>query len=160
MRSIARILGLMLLAGACVAGDLTGTIVPPFPDGWKYQGGACVASSLGIERSCDYSIGVVEKDNHLVLYFGKSAPRIDPKKARWLVSDQMPYPEAPSGFHVVYGLCERNGKPDETIIAIVKTTDTEWSTVVRSAYRANLDTGRFEKTYIKGLRCRNEGWGV
>lgn len=33
--TIAGILGLMLLAGACVADDLIRTIVPPFPDGWK-----------------------------------------------------------------------------------------------------------------------------
>jgi hypothetical protein len=150
----------MSLVGACVAGDFTGTIVPPFPEEWKDQGGACISGSLGIKRTCDYSIGVVKKDNRLVLYFGKSAPRTDPKKARWLVTDQMPYPEAPSGFQVVYGLCQRNGNPDETIIAIVKTTDTKWYTVIRSAYRANLDTGRFEKVSIKGLRCSNEGWGV
>lgn len=160
MKTIVRIFGLLLLAGTCVAGDLTGTIVPPFPDGWKDQGGACIAGSLGVEKTCDYSIGVVEKDNHLVLYFGKSALRTDPKKARWLVTDQMPYPEVPTGFQVVYGLCERNKKPDQTIIAVVKTTDSEWYTAVRSAYKANLDTGRFEKTSIKGLRCGNEGWGV
>ena len=160
MKTVAGILGLMLLAGACVAGDLIGTIVPPFPEGWRNQGGACIAGGLGIEKSCDYSIGVVEIANQLVLYFGKSAPRIDPKKARWLVTDQMPHPEVPSGFQVVYGLCERNGKPDETIIAIVKTTETEWYTVVRSAYKANFDTGRFEKTSIKGLRCGNDGSGL
>jgi hypothetical protein len=160
MKTIAGILSLMLLAGACVAGDLIGTIVPPFPDGWKDKGGACIGGSLGIEKSCEYSIGVVEGANHLVLYFGKSEPRTDPKKARWLVTDQMPYPEAPPGFQVVYGLCERNGIADETIIAIVKTTDNEWYTIVRSAYRVNLDTSRFEKTSVKGIRCSNEGWGV
>ena len=160
MKTIAGILGLLLLAGTCVAGNLKGIIVPPFPDGLKDQGGACIAGSLGIEKICDYSIGVVEKDNHLVLYFGKSAPHTDPKKARWLVTDQMPYPEAPTGFQVVYGLCEKNKKPDQTIIAVVKTSDTEWYTVVRAAYKANLDTGRFEKTSNKGLRCGNEGWGI
>ena len=70
-------------------------------DGSIDNGGACITGSLGIEKTCDYSIGVVEKDNNLVLYFGKSAPRKDPKKALWLVTDPMPYPEAPSGFQVV-----------------------------------------------------------
>lgn len=160
MKTIVWIFGPLLLVGTCVAGDLTGTIVPPFPDGWKDQGGACIAGSLGAEKICDYSIGVVEKDNHLVLFFGKSAPRTDPMKPRWLVTDQMPYPEAPTGFQVVYNQCERNGKPDQTIVAVIKTANTEWYTVVRSAYKANLDTGRFEKISIKGLRCGNEGWGV
>lgn len=162
MRAIARILGLglMALASACVANDITGTIVPPFPEGWKDHGGACISSSLGPNNNCDYSIGVLERPGQLILYIGKSAPRIDPKKARWLVTDQMPYPKAPTGFQVVYSFCERDGKPDETIIAIVKTTDTEWYTTVRLAYRANLSTGRFEKTSTKGVRCLNEGWGV
>jgi len=122
VRAIARILGLglMTLASACVANDITGTIVPPFPEGWKDQGGACIGSSLGPNSSCDYSIGVLEKPGQLILYIGKSAPRIDPKKAHWLVTDQIPYPKTPTGFQVVYSLCERDGKPDETIIAIVK----------------------------------------
>ena len=159
MKIIVGIWSLLLFASTCVAGDLTGTIVPPFPDGWKDRGGACIAGSLGTKRICDYSIGVLEKDNKLVLYFGKSVSSPDPKKAHWLVTDQMPYPETPSGYSVVYSVCERNRKPDETIVAIVKTTDTKWY-VARSAYRANLGTGRFEKTSIKGLRCGNEGWGL
>jgi len=151
---------LTLLSHPCKATNLIGSIVPPYPVEWKSQGGACIGGSLGIERSCDYSIGIIEKSGQLHMYFGKSAPRIDPKKARWFVTDQMLYPKTPAGFHVVYGLCERDGKSDETIIAIVKTTDTEWYTNVKSAYRANLSTGRFEKTSIKGIRCVNEGWGV
>lgn len=143
----------MLLAGACVAGGLTGTSVPPVPTGWKDQGGACISG-------CDYSIGVLEKSDQLILYIGKSVTRIDPKKARWLITDQMPYPKTPSGFEVVYSLCERNGNPDETIIAVVKTIDAEWYTTVRFAYRANPSTGRFEKISTKGVRCLNDGWGV
>ena len=155
MKAITRIfsLSVMLLASPSKANDIIGTIVPPYPEKWRDQGGACIAS-------CDYSIGVLEKSNRLFLYFGKSAPRTDPKKARWLVTDQMPYPKTPPGFQVVYGLCERDGKPDDTIIAIVKTTDAEWYTTVRSAYRANFNTGRFEKISTKGVRCQNEGWGV
>jgi len=158
MKAIARIWGasLMLLAGVCTANDITGTFVPTYPEGWKDHGGACI----GLDNRCDYSIGVLEKDKQLILYFGKSAPRSDPKKARWLITDQMPYPKAPAGFQVVYGDCERDGRPDKTIIAVVKTTDTEWYTTVHFAYRANLNTGRFEKTPINGIRCINIGWGL
>jgi len=162
MNTVRAIIGacLVLIANACLAGDITGSIVPPFPEGWKDQGGACIGSSLGHDKICEYSIGVVEEGSQLVLYIGKSAPRIDPKKARWLVTDQMPYPKTPAGLRVVFADCERDGRPDETIIAIVKTTDTEWYNTVRSAFRANLTTGRFETTSTKGVRCRNEGWGV
>lgn len=153
MKAITQFIGLMFLAGSCVANELTGTIVPPFPTGWKDHGGACL-------DGCNYNIGVLEKPGQLILYMGKSAPRVDPKKARWLVTDQMPFPKTPTGFEVVYSLCERNREPDETIIAVVKTIEAEWYTTVKLAYRANLSTGRFEKTTTKGVRCLNDGWGV
>ena len=151
---------LVLVANVCLAADITGSIVPPFPTGWKDQGGACIGGGLGRDKICEYSIGVLEHGSQLVLYIGRSAPPIDPKIPRWLVTDQMPYPKAPAGFHVVFGPCERDGTQDETIIAIVKTTDTEWYNTVRSAFRANVRTGRFERTPTTGVRCYNEGWGV
>src|SRR3989442_12222534 len=151
---------LVLVANVCLAGDIRGSIVPPFPKGWKDQGGACIGGPLGFDKICEYSIGVLEEGSQLVLYIGKSAPPIDAKTPRWLVTDQMPYPKAPAGFHVVLGSCERDGTRDETIIAIVKTTDTEGYDTVRSAFHRNLSTGRFERTSTTGMRCRNEGWGV
>ena len=146
-------------AGTAVAGDLTGKFVPPYPEGWKDKGGACIADGLGPGKSCDYSIGIVEKNSQLILILGKSAPKINPKKARWLVTDQMPYPKTPQDFHVDFGHCEVNGQLDATIIAIVKTTNTEWYTTVRTAFRANLTTERFEAVPIMGIRCINAGWG-
>lgn len=162
MKAAARIfvLCVMLFAGQSNANGVVGSIVPPYPEGWKHRGGACIASSLGANRSCEFSIGILEKSNKLFFHFGKSVPRTDPKQARWLITDQMPYPETTPGFQVVYGLCEKDGKPEDTIIAVVKTTDTEWYTTVHSAYRANLNTGRFEDTSTEGVRCLSEGWGM
>ncbi len=150
MKTIARILGLMSLAGTCMAGgNLTGTLVPPYPDGWNEQGGTCIGG--GSAEVCAYSIGVVEKDGRQVLYLAKSERPSASREALWLVTDQMPYPYAPEGFEVVYGMCERNGKHDDTIVAVVKTDDEEWYTVVHSAYKANLATGRFERTPTWGV---------
>lgn len=150
---------LMLISNSCLASDLTGSIVPPFPDGWMDGGGACIAKSLGADKMCEYSIGVLQGPSGLLLYIGKSAPRIELKKARWLVTDQMSFPQTPRDQQVVFSVCELNGEIDETIIAVVKTTDTEWYATVRQAYRANLKTGRFEEIPPKGIRCLNEGWG-
>jgi hypothetical protein len=151
---------LMMLFNACMATEIIGSIVPPFPEGWKDEGGACISNTLGSERICDYSIGILRKDGELVLYFGKSAPRIEPEKARWHVIDRMPYPKISKTQQVVLGNCERDGKHDGAIIAIVKRTDTEWYSIVQNAYKANFITGRFEKISAKGIRCINEGWGV
>ena len=143
-----------------MATGIRGSIVPSFPEGWKDEGGACISSSLGADKMCDYSIGIVRASSGLYLYIGKKAPRIEPKKARWLVTDQMPYPQIQHGQELVFSLCERNGELDQTILAVVKTTDTEWHTTARLAYKVNLNTGRFERIPPKGIRCLNEGWGI
>lgn len=151
---------LMLLSQACMAIELIGSIVPPFPEGWKDESGACISISLGTDRICEYSIGTLRADGTLIAYIGKSAPRVDPKKGRSLVTDQLSFPRIPRGHDIVFANCERDGKRDETVLALVKTTKTEWWSQVLSAYRADLNTGRFEKIPTKGIRCLNEGWGV
>ena len=144
---------LMLFASTCTATETIGSVVPPFPKGWQHEGGSCVAD-------CNFSIGELRAPNGLAFFLGKSAQRVDPNKPRWLVLDLMPYPKTPKGYQVVYSLCERDGNSDETIIAIVKTTDTEWYSTVFRAYKANLNAGRFETTSTKGVRCLNDGWGL
>lgn len=151
---------LLLFNGACIASEISGTIVPPFPERWKNLGGACIAASLGVDKYCDYSIGVLENVKQRILYFGKLVPNSNAKKAQWLIIDEMSYPVTQLGFQVIYGLCERNRKIDETIIATVKSTDTEWYTTVKLAYRANLKTEHIEKISINEIRCLNEGWGL
>lgn len=162
MQIIIAMFGLVLLlfSKACMATNLMGSIVPPFPNGWTEESGACISKSLGVDKMCDYSIGVLRSLNGRVLYIGKSTPQIETNEVHWLVTDQMPFPQTPRGQEVVFSSCELNGELNETIIAVVKVTDTEWYTTVRQAYRANLNTGRFEKISTKGIRCLNEGWGI
>lgn len=74
--------------------------------------------------------------------------------------DQMPFPEIRKGEEVVYGMCERNGAVDQTILAVAKTEDAELYTKIRVAYQANLETERFESIPTAGIGCANEGWGL
>lgn len=150
----------ILLSTACFGADLSGTFVPPFPDGMKEESAACIASALGPERVCDYSIGLLRTPGGLLFYLGKSAPRVDPKNPRWLIMDQMPFPEKSKGEEVVYGMCERNGAIDQTILAVAKREDAELYTKVRVAYRANLKTERFEAIPTAGIACVDDGWGL
>ncbi|HZW13450.1 MAG TPA: hypothetical protein VFF81_09700 [Noviherbaspirillum sp.] len=162
MRTITTLLGcaLMLLSGASMAENLVGSIVPPYPEGFRDGGGACISKALGDKNICQYSLGILRRRGEHLLYLGKSAPRIDPKKARWTVTDQLSIKDVPRGHDISFGLCEQNGVQDETILAIVKITDTDWFTNVHSAYKVNLTTERFEKIPTKGIRCLNEGWGA
>lgn len=146
-------LGLMLFAGTCSANSLVGQVIPPYVDGWVEEGGSCLAN-------CDYSIGVLKKGRERQLYFGKAATSSTPNKPLWKVLDQMPYPNTPRGFELVYGICQNNGKADASIIAVVKNADTEWLDKVRFAYKANITTGQFETIATKGVRCENLAVGL
>lgn len=154
--------GLALWAGVCAAGslDIVGSTVPPLPAGWRDDGGMCIASSLGQDRACEFSLGVARKAARRLLYIGKAAPRMEANTPRWLVTDQMAYPLAPKGFQVVITPCQRDGQAAETTVAIVRISNSEWYDRVRAAYRANLATGLFETVSSQGMRCVNEGWGV
>ncbi|GAB3550099.1 hypothetical protein GCM10027343_32740 [Noviherbaspirillum agri] len=151
---------LMLITGVGQAENLVGSVVPPYPTGFRDGGGACISKTVGEKNVCQYSIGILRKRGVHLLYLGKAAPRSDPKKARWTVTDQMSIKDIPHGHDIAYGLCEQNGVQDEAILAIVKITNTDWFTSVRNAYKVNLETERFEKVPVTGIRCINEGWGA
>lgn len=153
-------IALMLLASASNAESLVGSVVPPYPAGFRDGGGACISKALGDKNICDYSLGILRRRGEHLLYLGKSAPRIDPKKPRWTVMDQLSIKDIPRGHDISFGLCEQNGVQDETILAFVKVTNSDWFTNVHSAYKVNLATERFEKIPTKSIRCLNEGWGA
>ena len=155
------VLSLLLLVAGCVTSGFRGSTIPPYPAGWQEEGGACIGQVLGNEHVCDYSIGIMEKASRRIMYLGKRVMTdADSGESRWHILDTMPYPQAPTGYQVVFGRCEFQGQKDGRFIAVVKTIDAEWFTTVHAAYRANLQEARFEKTSTEGIRCRNGGWGL
>jgi hypothetical protein len=153
---------LMTAVMVCESATLVGSVIPPYPDGWKEGGGVCIAQSLGMERMCSFSMGILKSADGKILYVGKLVSSPDAKLPLWLVTDEMPYPVIPRKHYFTYVSCEKDGKSDETIMAIVKRprAEMEWHDRIHTAYRVNLDSGRFEKISSKGVRCLNEGWGL
>lgn len=145
-----------LLCNACLAATLVGQTVPPFPENWDEQGGACISRVLGEGRNCDYSIGVLHTPNGPRLYIGKAVPQTETNRPRWLVTDEMPYPQMQKGSELIYSQCERFGKFDETVIAVVKIDAESWFAKIQRAFKANLQTGKFERIASKGVRCNIE----
>jgi hypothetical protein len=144
-----------LLALTCQAGqsaDLIGTVIPPYPAGWKHLGGAC----LTYRETCDFAISDLKSPSATYVVIGKSARSNDPREPRWLVTDIL-QPRVPAGHHIESADCRLNGKIDGTILAVVKTTDTEWFKNVLVAYRVKLPAGRFEKISTKGVQCARLG---
>jgi hypothetical protein len=149
-------LAFTLLLFVCQPGksaDLIGTIVPPYPTGWRDLGGGC----LTYERTCDFALSQLQSQVATYMVVGKAAPRIDPRKARWVVTDSLQL-KVPSGHHIEFADCRLNGESDGTILTVVKTTDAEWFKNVVVAYRVGLPAGRFQKISTKGIQCANVGW--
>ena len=152
-----------LLPAVAVAEDLVGSTIPPYPAGLVNEQGACVAGMLGgVARECDFSIGILEDASSVpkTLFGARLAGRDDKGRARWTITDVVPYPILPEGYYLAMTTCESDGRKDETIVAVVRGEDTEWLADVLWARRYDLDTQKFVDQPSSGVRCLNEGWGL
>ncbi|WP_020396524.1 hypothetical protein [Thiolinea disciformis] len=144
---------LLLCSTISLADSLIGSRVPPYPKPWKVEGGTCLLN-------CTYNIGVLKKAEQRLLYLGKALPKSNANDVRWQILDVMPYPELPKGYELAEMACEVNGVADPSVMAIVKTAETEWLDQVRFAYKANTEQGAFETISTQGIRCGNLAWGL
>jgi hypothetical protein len=153
-----------VIPAAALADGLVGATVPPYPVGFgNEQGGACIAQALGIARECDFSVGILEDASSVptTLFGGRLAGRDDKGRARWTVTDAVPYPALPEGYFLAIATCEADGKKDETIVAVVRAVEEEeWLADVLWARRFDLDAQKFVDQPSEGVRCLNEGWGL
>lgn len=153
-----------LLPAAALADGLVGSTIPPYPVGLVNEQGACIARTLGgVARACDFSIGILEDEGSVPrsLFGARLAGRDDKGRARWTVTDAVPYPDFPKGYILAMATCEADGKKDETIVAVVRATEEEeWLADVLWARRYDLNTEKFVDHPIQGVRCLNEGWGL
>ncbi len=152
----------ILFATPACADDLIGSIIPPYPADLKETSGACIAGSLGSERICDFSIGVLadSKGKHRFVYGASHTGRNEKGNALWRVTDAFPYPSLPIGQIISIATCTDNGKSDETIVAAVSAVDAEWYEKVFWARRYDFESGKFVSHPPKNVRCLNEGWGL
>ncbi len=145
-----------IVPAAALADGLVGTTIPPYPTGVVHEQGACLAD-------CDFSIGILEDSNNVpqTLFGARLAGRDEAGKARWTVTDALPYPRMPEGYLLAMTTCEVDGKQDETIVAAVRGSEVEeWLDDVIWARRLDLATGKFVEHANSGVRCLNEGWGL
>lgn len=160
--SIAAWLAAVIPAAALVE-SLVGSTIPPYPAGLAHEQGACVAQALGSAADeCDFSIGVLEDagSGPTTLFGARLAGRDDAGKARWTITDAVPYPALPNGYLLAIATCETDGRKDETIVAVVRATEAEWLADALWARRYDLGTEKFVDHPNRGVRCLNEGWGL
>jgi hypothetical protein len=134
------------------AAELVGLTVPPFPGGMYQGGGACIGDKPDLP--CERSVGVLinSAGNKVGIYAASDAGRDDKGRARWLISDVVPYPQVHRGYDVVWADCRSAGITDKSIVALVRTSKTEeWLQASDWAYRVDgsrefikLDPGRVD----------------
>jgi hypothetical protein len=146
----------LLVPAAAFADGLVGSTIPPYPVGLVHNQGACIV------EECDFSIGILEDSSGLpkTLFAARIAGHDDAGRARWTITDAIPYPALPEGYHLAIATCESDGKKDETIVAAVRLGETEWLADVIWARRYAVATERFVEQPGRGVRCLNEGWGL
>ena len=153
----------IFLAPTAYAGDLIGSTIPPYPDGFTETSSACVAgSTLGSKRSCDYSIGILEgsNDSAKIIYGARQVGRNSTGSAIWKVTDAMPHPSIQHGQTLSVATCTVNGKADEALIAVAQTEDSEWYDNVLWVRRYDLESEKFSDHPAENVRCLNEAWGL
>ncbi|TXH70449.1 MAG: hypothetical protein E6Q83_06145 [Thiothrix sp.] len=147
MKTSALAFSFLLCTTACPANDVLGKIVSPFIGSWP-DNTICIAD-------CRHIIGILKQADQPVIYLAEFIPSSDPRRMLWKITDQLPYTNGGNNFEVTYGNCEIDGLIDPSLVAVIHYTNEEWSSNIRTAYRANPETNRFEMITPQGLRCEN-----
>ena len=164
---------LLSLALAQIAGavELVGKTMPPYPEGLREVGGACLSDSTVTGHVCDYSIGLLadaSADPHaepdaepLIRYVtaGRLAGRDGPL-ALWKITDAQAYPKVAKGFFWQAGTCRVDKVGDAKVIAVVRQgLEQEYLADVAWARRLDLKSGKFAVVDPARVDCINEGYG-
>lgn len=147
--------------------ELLGKTMPPYPDGLREVGGACLSDSTDSGHVCDYSIGLLadvdaDPDAEPVMRYviaGRLVGR-DGGSALWKVTDAQAYPKAAKGFFWQAGTCRVDKVEDPNLIAVVQQgQEQEYLTEVIWARRLELKNGQFAVIDPARVDCINEGYG-
>ena len=155
--------------------ELVGKTMPPYPQGLREAGGACLSDSDDPAHVCDYSIGLLadagadrdderddEPDAEPVMRYvtaGRLAGRDGPL-ALWTITDVQDYPKAAEGFFWQAGTCRVDKVDDPKVIAVVRQgREQEYLGDVAWARRLDLGSGKFTMLDPARVDCVNEGYG-
>lgn len=149
------------------AGGWRGTVVPPHPSGVRELVGSCIGEGSSGDAMCAVAVSVVKDEQSGVrtilatrrLHHPDGTP-VGGDRPLGLVTDAIEPDALDDGAtDLAIGLCQRDGRDDRRIVAIVRPdTETQWYTRLAGVWRLEAD-GRFSAIPAAGIRCRNEGYG-
>jgi hypothetical protein len=153
-----------LFTSVAMAQSLVGATIPPDPNGFVHKTGACIAKSLGAERMCDYSVGLLQDTNgvpRLVYGARRLESRTAANQARWTVAATFNVPALTAGQYVAMATCRMDEVADETIVAIVQAEGSKaWNDKIILAKRFDFQTERFVDLPVADISCENVAHGL
>ena len=145
-----------------------GVVVPPYPSGWRELGGSCIGQGDLPDAMCATMVSLLRDEQSGIrslfatrpLRHADGSPVGDARQPLELVTDAIEPPALDDAqAEPSIGLCQRDGRGDRRIVAIVHPdADIEWYTRLDGAWRLD-DDGRFQPIPADGVRCLNEGYG-
>lgn len=167
MRAWPALLLSLALPQTAGAVELVGETMPPYPEGLREVGGACLPDSTDTGHVCDYSIGLLadaseDSDAEPVMRYvtaGRLAGRDGPL-ALWTITDAQAYPKVAKGFFWQAGTCRVDKVEDAKVIAVLRQgLEQEYLADVAWARRLDLKSGKFAVIDPARVDCINEGYG-
>ncbi len=167
MRAWPALLLSLALPQIAIAVELVGKTMPPYPDGLREVGGACLSDSSEPGHVCDYSIGLLadasaDPDAEPVMRYVSAGHLVgrDGAMALWKITDAQAYPRVAREFFWQAGTCRVDKVDDPKVIAVVRQgPQQEFLTDVAWARRLDLGSGKFEAIDPARVDCLNEGYG-
>ena len=130
-------------------------VYPPYPPGYAPQAGVLIPGEVGQQT---YALHWLSRGTHSELWLGRSL--LSSPTPAWELQDSLVLPAHPRSQSIVMTDCSMNGTADFELIALVRTVDADsFHTIIR-AWRANREAGRFQRISVRGIVCRNEGYGT
>ncbi len=155
-------------AGQAAGGQWRGVVVPPYPSGWRELGGSCIGQGDLPDAMCATMVSLLRDEQSGIrtlfatrpLRHADGAVVGDARRPLELVTDAIEPPALDDAqAEPSIGLCQRDGREDRRIVAIVRPdAGIEWYTRLHGVWRVD-DDGRFQPIPADGVRCRNEGYG-
>ena len=138
---------------ACALEPLTGTTVPPYPDGIVEGQSGCLA--VGESDPCRHAVAELNMGGKPVRIVSlRSVSRQTDGTPLWEVTDEVPYPALVSGTYLANVACWRNGAEDPRVLAVVTESRLTWLRASGWAYRID-EGGHFSPIAPDGVQCYN-----
>jgi hypothetical protein len=181
-KAVTRVLGAVLVAGACARGrpsngaetatasgavgaggtatpeHFVGLKYPPFPEGLDEQGG----TMLAVGGKFEFALNVVSKDSTTYVWLSRLTERNDAGEPGFEVRAVLPVPPLDSGEALLVGRCRMRSASDtgdRSLVAIARTAGHESEAElrdIREAWRADVDQEAFHAVPGDSVICAND----